>query len=302
MLNLEKPVDQIKEFLTSFQFQLCDALEVQEEGGKFKEESWKNVLGEGCTCVLEAGKHLERAGVNVSHILGERLPAAATTKHPDLTGCRFEALGLSSVIHPRNPYVPTTHLNVRFFVAYQEEKVVGWFGGGFDLTPYYGFEEDCKLWHQHALKACETLGEGYYKKFKSACDDYFFLKARNEPRGIGGIFYDDLSEPEFPRCFEFMKNVASHFLVAYITILKKRKNYPYGEKERDFQLYRRGRYVEFNLLYDRGTLFGLQSQGRIESILISMPPEVSWRYQWEPQPNSLEAKLYQDFLIKREWV
>lgn len=291
-------------FLRELQNHLCSALEAQEDEGKFVEDAWSynNGKGGGWTRVLEGGKHLERAGVNVSHISGDSLPPAATVKRPELAGFKFEAMGLSSVIHPRNPYAPTAHLNVRFFVAHCGDETVWWFGGGFDLTPYYGFAEDCELWHQHAKQACDVLGEEFYPKYKADCDNYFFLKHRNEPRGIGGIFYDDLNEFDFEKCFAFMQNVGKNFTVAYEKILARRKDHDYGERERAFQLYRRGRYVEFNLVFDRGTLFGLQSQGRTESILVSMPPLVTWQYDFKPEPGSEEEKLYKEFLVKRKWI
>jgi coproporphyrinogen III oxidase len=245
----------------------------------------------------------EQAGINFSHVYGEGLPASATAHRPELAGRRFEALGVSLVIHPRNPYVPTSHANVRFFAAYKEgEAPIWWFGGGFDLTPYYGFEEDAVYWHSVARAACEAFGDEVYPRYKKWCDEYFFLKHRNEPRGIGGLFFDDLNAWSFGRCLAFMQSVGDHYLEAYLPIIARRKSIPYGERERDFQLYRRGRYVEFNLVYDRGTLFGLQSGGRTESILMSLPPLVKWRYNWHPEPGSPEAELYQTFLRPREWL
>lgn len=304
MFKKEFILERIKPYLRQLQNNLCAVLEKEEENKKFIEDAWTYATGNGggWTRVLEQGQHLERAGVNVSHITGEKLPAAATQKRPDLAGFNFEALGLSTVIHPRNPYAPTAHANVRFFLAYQGDAAVWWFGGGFDLTPYYGFEEDCRFWHEHAKQACAVLGKDTYSKYKAECDEYFFLKHRNEPRGIGGIFYDDLNQPDFETCFQFMQNVGQHFTEAYAQILARRKQYVYGERERAFQLYRRGRYVEFNLVFDRGTLFGLQSQGRTESILVSMPPVVTWEYDWQPEPNTEEARLYKEFLVKRDWI
>ncbi len=291
-------------FLRDLQLRLCAALEKEEGRDKFQKEAWTYAQGQGggWTCVLEQGHHLERAGVNVSHIKGDQLPPSATQKRSELAGCQFEAVGLSTVIHPRNPYAPTAHANVRFFLAQKQDMLVWWFGGGFDLTPYYGFESDCRVWHQYAKQACACLGAAAYPQYKAACDEYFFLKHRDEPRGIGGVFFDDLNTPDFKTCFQFMQNVGNQFVAAYTLILSQRKDQTYGERERDFQLYRRGRYVEFNLVFDRGTLFGLQSQGRTESILVSMPPEVTWRYDWRPEPGSPEATLYTDFLIQREWV
>ncbi|MBI5448160.1 MAG: oxygen-dependent coproporphyrinogen oxidase [Gammaproteobacteria bacterium] len=296
--------ERIKPTMRTLQDNLCRALEKEEEGKKFLEDAWSYETGQGggWTRVLEQGKHLERAGVNVSHIIGEKLPAAATQKRPDIAGFAFEAIGLSTVIHPRNPYAPTAHANVRFFLAHRAEVAVWWFGGGFDLTPYYGFEEDARYWHTQAKQACEVLGPTAYVEYKAACDDYFFLTHRHEPRGIGGIFYDDLNQPDFETCFQFMQAVGNHFVEAYATLVGRRKDQPYTNREREFQLYRRGRYVEFNLLYDRGTLFGLQSQGRAESILVSMPPLVTWQYDYHPTPHSAEAALYETFLKKRDWV
>lgn len=291
------------EFLRGLQNRLCAALEKEEGGIKFREDEWSydKGCGGGWTRVLENGKQIERAGVNVSHIKGDSLPAAATQKRPDLAGFQFEALGLSTVIHPRNPYAPTSHANVRLFVATRGDQQVWWFGGGFDLTPYYGFVEDCQFWHEHARAACSVLGPEAYPSYKKECDEYFYLKHRDETRGIGGLFFDDLNSPDFETCFQFVKDVGNNFVTAYATLLAKRKETPYGVREREFQLYRRGRYVEFNLIYDRGTLFGLQSGGRAESILVSMPAEVTWRYDYHPEPGSPEARLYTDFLGARDW-
>ncbi len=259
--------------------------------------------GGGRSRVLADGAVFEQAGVNFSHVFGAGLPASATAHRPELAGRTFQALGVSLVIHPRNPYVPTSHANVRFFVAEKPgAEPVWWFGGGFDLTPYYGFEEDCVHWHKTAKAACNPFGADYYLRFKKWCDEYFLLKHRNEPRGIGGLFFDDLNENGFKHCFGFLKSVGDHYVPAYLPIVQKRKATPYGERERDFQLYRRGRYVEFNLVYDRGTLFGLQSGGRTESILMSLPPLVKWRYDWKPAPGTPEAKLYEVFLKPRDWA
>jgi coproporphyrinogen III oxidase len=245
----------------------------------------------------------EQAGVNFSHVLGDNLPPSATAQRPELAGRRFEALGVSLVVHPHNPYVPTCHCNVRFFIASKAgAEPVWWFGGGFDLTPYYGFEDDAVHWHKTAKAACDPFGKDYYARFKKWCDEYFYIKHRNEPRGVGGLFFDDLNENDFHHCFGFMQSVGDHLLPAYLPIVQRRKDTPYGKRERDFQCYRRGRYVEFNLVYDRGTLFGLQSGGRTESILMSLPPQVSWRYDWQPEPGSPEAKLYEIFLKPRDWL
>jgi coproporphyrinogen III oxidase len=253
--------------------------------------------------VLQQGNVFEQAGVNFSHVTGRQLPGSATAHRPELAGRAFEAMGLSLVIHPRNPYVPTSHANVRFFIAEKPGQApVWWFGGGFDLTPYYGFDQDCRHWHQTAKAACDPFGEGIYAQYKAWCDDYFFLKHRQEPRGIGGLFFDDLNEWGFDRCFAFMQSVGDHYLPAYMPIVQRRKKTGYGERQRNFQLYRRGRYVEFNLVYDRGTLFGLQSGGRTESILMSLPPLVRWQYNWRPTAGSEEARFYEKYLKPRDWV
>ncbi len=253
--------------------------------------------------MLSAGNVFEQAGVAFSHVAGDSLPPAATEKRPELAGRSFQALGVSLVIHPLNPYVPTSHMNVRFFIAEkQEEKPVWWFGGGYDLTPYYGFEEDATHWHKTAWSACTPFGEDVYTRFKKWCDEYFFIRHRGESRGIGGIFFDDLNEWDYTQCFAFMRSVGDSYLDAYLPIVKKRKDKVYGDRERDFQLYRRGRYVEFNLVYDRGTIFGLQTGGRTESILMSMPPEVKWRYNWQPEEGTPEAALYEKFLRPRDWL
>jgi len=276
-----------------------------EEEGAFREDLWDRGgdTGGGRTRVLEKGKVFEQAGVNFSHVRGGSLPASATQHRPELAGRNFEAMGVSLVIHPDNPFVPTSHANVRFFIAEKEgEKPIWWFGGGFDLTPYYGFEEDAVHWHQQAKKACDPFGENVYVDYKKWCDEYFFLKHRKEPRGIGGLFFDDLNEGGFEHCFALMQSVGDHYISAYAPIVERRKALPYTEKEKDFQLYRRGRYVEFNLVYDRGTLFGLQTGGRTESILMSLPPQVSWRYDWSPEPGSAESKLYDVFLQAKDWL
>lgn len=296
-------LEAIKKYLLALQDKICSALE-KEDGNKFLEDNWLRAEGGGGkTRVLENGAFIERAGVNFSHVFGANLPPSATLQRPELVGRHFQALGLSLVIHPRNPYIPTTHLNVRFFCAEKKDaEPVWWFGGGFDLTPYYGFVEDCLHWHKTAKAACDPFGEEIYSCYKKWCDDYFYLKHRQEARGIGGIFFDDLNVWEFERCFDFMQSVGDHFLLAYLPILQKRKNTSYGERERQFQCYRRGRYVEFNLVYDRGTLFGLQSGGRTESILMSLPPEVNWLYNWQPDEGTAEAEFYEKFLPARDWL
>lgn len=294
----------IKTYLLGLQNQICQALEGEEPAAIFSEDSWQRVQGGGgCSQVLENGDVFERAGVNFSHVFGDALPASATARRPELAGRSFQALGVSLVIHPTNPYVPTSHANVRFFVAEKDgEDPVWWFGGGFDLTPYYGFVEDCAHWHQVAKNACDPFGETLYADYKKWCDDYFYLKHRDEPRGIGGLFFDDLNALGFEKSFAFMCSVGNHFIPAYLPIVKKRKNHTYSDQERAFQLYRRGRYVEFNLIYDRGTVFGLQSGGRSESILMSMPPAVNWRYNWQPSAGSKEEDLYKTFLKPRDWL
>jgi coproporphyrinogen III oxidase len=294
----------VKSYLLSLQDRICAAIEAEDGSGRFQEESWERPEGGGGRSrVLSEGAVFEQAGVGFSHVHGQGLPPSATAQRPELAGRSFEALGVSLVFHPRNPYVPTTHMNVRFFLAEKPgHEPVWWFGGGFDLTPYYGFEEDAVHWHTIAKEACEPFGPEVYPRFKRWCDEYFFLRHRNEPRGIGGIFFDDLNEWGFERCFELLRSVGDHFLPAYLAILDRRRDTPYGERERDFQLYRRGRYVEFNLVWDRGTLFGLQSGGRTESILMSLPPLVRWRYNWRPEPGTPEARLYEEFLKSRDWA
>ena len=294
----------VKNYLLGLQERISSALEKEDGAQRFKEDAWERPEGGGGRSrVLAEGAVFEQAGVNFSHVFGTTLPPSATAHRPELAGRAWQALGVSLVIHPRNPYIPTSHMNVRFFIAEKEGSTpVWWFGGGFDLTPYYGFEEDSVHWHQTAKAACAPFGEDYYARFKKACDEYFYLKHRNEMRGIGGLFFDDLNEMSFKHSFDFMRSVGDHYLPAYVPIVQRRKNLTYGERERDFQLYRRGRYVEFNLVYDRGTLFGLQSGGRTESILMSLPPLVKWRYNWQPEPGSAEARLYTEFLKARDWL
>jgi coproporphyrinogen III oxidase len=294
----------VKTWLLGLQDRICAVIEAEDGSGRFAEEQWERPEGGGGRSrVLAEGTVFEQAGVGFSHVHGPGLPQSATAQRPDLAGRSFEALGVSLVFHPRNPYIPTTHMNVRFFVAEKPgHDPVWWFGGGFDLTPYYGFEEDAVHWHSVAKETCEPFGPEVYLRFKRWCDEYFFLKHRSEPRGIGGLFFDDLNEWGFERSFELLRRIGDNFLAAYLPILRRRRDMPYGERERDFQLYRRGRYVEFNLVWDRGTLFGLQSGGRTESILMSLPPLVRWRYNWRPEPGTPEARLYEEFLTPRDWV
>ncbi len=293
----------VRSWLVGLQGRIVAELE-RLHGGSFRRDPWERPEGgEGLSCVIEDGALFERGGVNFSHVAGGRLPASASAVRPELAGRGFEAMGVSLVLHPRNPYCPTVHLNVRFLVAVREgELPAWWFGGGMDLTPYYGFEDDARHFHAACRDALAPFGADYYPRFKRWCDQYFFIRHRNEPRGIGGIFFDDLSEPHFDACFALVQSVGEHFLPAYVPIVERRRGIAYGERERDFQAYRRGRYVEFNLVYDRGTLFGLQSGGRIESILVSMPPVAKWRYCWTPEPGTPEERLYTEFLKPRDWV
>ncbi|HIC80746.1 MAG TPA: oxygen-dependent coproporphyrinogen oxidase [Kiloniellaceae bacterium] len=297
-------IEAVRTYLLELQDRICDTLALEDGGPGFREDRWHSAEGGGGRSrVMEEGEVFEKAGINFSHVHGAGLPASATAQRPELAGRAYQAVGVSLVIHPRNPYIPTSHANVRFFIAEKEEEPpVWWFGGGFDLTPYYGFEEDACHWHRTARAACESFGAEVYPRLKQWCDDYFFLRHRNEPRGIGGLFFDDLNEWGFERSFEFMRSVGDHYLPAYLPIVQRRRETPWGEGERTFQLYRRGRYVEFNLVYDRGTLFGLQSGGRTESILMSLPPLVSWRYDWQPEAGTPEAELYDRFLKPRDWV
>jgi len=288
----------VRDYLTALRARLVSALEAL-DGNAFTADAWQRAEGGGgTTCIIEDGKLFERGGVGFSHVSGRELPPSATAAHPEIAGQHYEATGVSLVLHPRNPYCPTVHLNVRFFCAGD----VWWFGGGMDLTPYYGFEEDAKHFHLTCKRALDPFGAELHPRYKKWCDEYFFLKHRNEPRGIGGIFFDDLASPDFSTAFSLVRSVGDHFITAYAPILERRRAMPWGDTERAFQCYRRGRYVEFNLVYDRGTLFGLQSGGRTESILMSMPPAVIWRYNWTPAPGSAEAKLYSDFLKPRDWI
>jgi coproporphyrinogen III oxidase len=293
----------VRAYLTDLQNRIIAALEAL-DGGTFRRDAWQRPQGgSGESRVIEESHLFERGGVNFSHVTGGNLPPSATANRPELAGRSFEAMGVSLVLHPRNPYCPTAHMNVRFFIATAEgQEPVWWFGGGMDLTPYYGFAEDARHFHQTCKDALAPFGEAVHPRYKKWCDEYFFLKHRNEPRGVGGVFYDDLNEGGFERCFDLTRSVGDAFVPAYLPILEQRRHLAYGERERDFQAYRRGRYVEFNLVWDRGTLFGLQSGGRSESILMSMPPVVKWRYDWQPEAGSAEAALYTDFLPPRDWV
>ena len=297
-------IEQVKKYLIDLQQTICSEIELLDGGTVFEQDYWSrdDQRGNGVTCIISNGNVFEKGGVNFSIIRGDKMPKSATALRPELEGRKYTALGVSLVLHPDNPFIPTAHANVRFFVAEEQGKdPIWWFGGGFDLTPYYGFDEDAVHWHETAKKACIPFGEDVYPKYKKWCDDYFYLIHRNEQRGIGGLFFDDLND-DFEKCFDFMKSVGSHFTEAYIPIAKKRMNTTFSEKEKDFQLYRRGRYVEFNLIYDRGTLFGLQSGGRTESILMSLPPKTQWSYQYKIEPGSEEEKLTSYFLKPRDWV
>jgi coproporphyrinogen III oxidase len=301
----------IRDYFTGLQDGIIRELEAM-EGQPFLRDAWDRPQGGGgISRLIEEGELFERGGVNFSHVKGEQMPASATAHRPELAGRRWEAMGVSLVLHPRNPYCPTAHMNVRSFVAYPKEAAqepIWWFGGGMDLTPYYGFEEDARHFHRTCRDTLAPFGSDVHARYKKWCDDYFFLKHRNEARGVGGIFFDDLSEggeggeTAFQRCFSLTQAVGNSFATAYLPIIERRRDLPYGERERDFQAYRRGRYVEFNLVWDRGTLFGLQSGGRTESILMSLPPIVKWRYDWQPEPGSDEARLYSDFLPPRDWL
>jgi len=303
-------IEAVKQYLQSLQQRIVDALEAEDGEGRFIRDEWQRphdadtgLTGGGIVRLLSEGAVFEQAGINFSHVRGEQLPPSASAHRPEMAGRSFQALGVSLVIHPRNPYVPTSHANVRLFVAEKAgEEPVWWFGGGFDLTPYYPFHEDVIAWHQTAKAACEPFGAEVYPKYKKWCDEYFYLKHRNETRGVGGLFFDDLNEGDFDTGFAFLRSVGDAYIDAYTPIVSKRKELPYGERERDFQLYRRGRYVEFNLVFDRGTLFGLQSGGRTESILMSLPPLVKWRYNWSPEPGTPEADLYLNYLKPRDWL
>ncbi|ASP38000.1 coproporphyrinogen III oxidase [Bacterioplanes sanyensis] len=307
-------VTAVRNYLLDLQDRICAALEAEDGQATFEHDDWQRepgassgLTGGGRTRVMANGAVIEKGGVNFSHVHGQQLPASATASRPELAGRSFQALGVSLVIHPHNPYVPTSHANVRLFVAEKDgEEPVWWFGGGFDLTPFYPFEEDVVHWHQTAKDLCQPFGAEVYPRYKRWCDEYFFLKHRNETRGVGGLFFDDLNDwgdgADFERSFAFMQAVGNGYIDAYCPIVARRKAQPYGEHERKFQCYRRGRYVEFNLVFDRGTIFGLQSGGRTESILMSMPPVAHWDYDWQPQPGSWEERLYTDFLPHKDWV
>ena len=298
-------IEQVEKYLLNLQNDICEEFGGLDTKSSFDKDVWQREdgRGSGITRVITNGSLFEKGGVNFSIISGDKMPKSATELRPELAGRKFTALGVSLVLHPENPFIPTTHANVRFFIAEnEEEEPLWWFGGGFDLTPYYGFEEDAIHWHKIANKACEPFGEKVYEKYKKWCDDYFYLSHRDEQRGIGGLFFDDLNEGGFDSCFEFMKSIGNHFVEAYKPIVLKRQETPYTEKQKDFQLYRRGRYVEFNLVQDRGTLFGLQSGGRTESILMSLPPKVKWIYQFNISPNSEEEKLTNYYLKPRDWI
>ncbi len=297
-------IESVKTFLLALQDKICAALEGADGKAKFIEDNWQREAGGGGrTRVLTGGDVIEQGGVNYSYVHGDNMPASATAHRPELEGRSFQACGVSLVIHPENPNIPTSHANVRFFIAEKEgHDPIWWFGGGFDLTPYYPVEEDVIHWHQVAKDLCDPFGEAVYPKYKKWCDDYFYLKHRKETRGVGGLFFDDLNDAGFEQSFAFMQAVGEGFLDAYLPIIERRKATAFSEQQRDFQLYRRGRYVEFNLVYDRGTLFGLQTGGRTESILMSLPPLVRWQYNYQPEPGSPEAELYEKYLVPREWV
>ncbi|MDN4502327.1 oxygen-dependent coproporphyrinogen oxidase [Alteromonadaceae bacterium BrNp21-10] len=297
-------IHQVIEFFHKLQDNICQTLELSDGKGNFKEDNWQRLEGGGGrTRVLRNGNVIEQGGVNFSHVYGDEMPASATAHRPELAGRSFQACGVSLVIHPRNPHIPTSHANVRFFIAEKDgEDPVWWFGGGFDLTPFYPQLDDVQHWHKVARDLCLPFGDNVYADYKKWCDEYFYLKHRDETRGVGGLFFDDLNQWGFEKSFDFIKAVGNGFLDAYVPIIEKRKNTQWTEQEREFQLYRRGRYVEFNLVYDRGTLFGLQTGGRTESILMSMPPLVRWEYCLEPMPGSKEELLYRDFLHPRDWL
>ncbi len=304
MSDFDSSIAQVGKYLQSLQQNIVHALEDTDGKASFRRDEWEREGGGGgLSRILTDGAVFEQAGVGYSHVYGEELPPSATKARPELAGRGFQAMGVSLVLHPKNPYVPTTHANFRFFCAEADDgSPIWWFGGGFDLTPYYPFQDDVLHWHRMAREACSKFGDDVYGRYKKWCDEYFFLKHRNETRGVGGLFFDDLNEWGFDRCFEFTQTVGDQFLPAYLPIVDARKNHPFGERQREFQLYRRGRYVEFNLIYDRGTLFGLQSGGRTESILMSLPPRVRWEYDWHPETNSPEEKLYKEYLVPREWL
>ncbi len=304
MSDFQFDIDPVKQYLLGLQDAICTGLETADGQATFKEESWQRPGGGGGRSrIIENGALLEKGGVGFSHVMGDQLPPSATASRPELAGARWQAMGVSLVMHPENPFVPTSHMNVRLFVAEKEGMdPVWWFGGGYDLTPYYGFDEDCTHWHQTAKQACDPFGETVYRDYKQWCDEYFYLKHRDEPRGVGGIFYDDLNKWDFDTSFGFMQSIGNSYLPAYLPIIEKRRALPWTQANRDWQEYRRGRYVEFNLVFDRGTIFGLQSGGRTESILMSLPPHVQWKYNYQPKPGTAEAKLTDYYLTNRDWV
>ncbi|MGQ7270378.1 oxygen-dependent coproporphyrinogen oxidase [Marinobacter nauticus] len=303
-MSQQPDIQAVKDYLIGLQERICQRLEAVDGQASFIRDSWQRPEGGGgISRVLADGGVIEKGGVNFSHVMGETMPASATAHRPHLAGAPWQAMGVSLVIHPNNPYVPTSHANVRFFIATPEDSApVYWFGGGYDLTPYYGFEEDCVHWHRTAKAACQPFGDSVYADYKRWCDDYFYLKHRQEPRGVGGLFFDDYNTGDFDLDFAFMQAVGDSYIEAYEPIVRRRMDQPWGEREREFQLYRRGRYVEFNLVYDRGTLFGLQSGGRTESILMSLPPLVRWDYDRRPEPGTEEARLTEYFLTGRDWL
>ena len=300
---IDSDIDKVRQYLQELQKNII-SMAYEYDNKNFYEDSWsRDEGGGGITCVLQDGSCFDKVGVNFSDISGDQLPEAATNIRPELQGRNYQAMGVSVVCHPKNPHIPTAHLNVRLFIAYNKNSnPVWWFGGGFDMTPYYGYEEDAIHWHKTANEVCSPFGKEIYDEYKKNCDDYFHIKHRNEQRGIGGIFFDDLNMWEFEKCFNFIKSVGNGFIKAYEPIVKKRLNESYNDKQKDFQLFRRGRYAEFNLVYDRGTLFGLQSNGRTESILMSMPPLVKWKYKYEIEKDSDEEKLYNNFLVPKKWI
>ncbi len=304
MSDFQFDIDPVKQYLLGLQDAICTGLETADGQATFKEESWQRPGGGGGRSrIIENGALLEKGGVGFSHVMGDQLPPSATASRPELASARWQAMGVSLVMHPENPFVPTSHMNVRLFVAEKEGMdPVWWFGGGYDLTPYYGFDEDCIHWHQTAKQACDPFGETVYRDYKQWCDEYFYLKHRDEPRGVGGIFYDDLNKWDFDTSFGFMQSIGNSYLPAYLPIIEKRRALPWTQANRDWQEYRRGRYVEFNLVFDRGTIFGLQSGGRTESILMSLPPHVQWKYNYQPEPGTEEAKLTDYYLTNRDWV
>ncbi len=297
-------INAVEEYLRALQMRICSSLEDADGKARFRHDRWDRPGGGGGESrILSDGNIFEQAGVGFSHVFGDQMPPSATQTRPELAGKSFQAMGVSLVLHPYNPYIPTTHANFRFFSTdSDDDQSIWWFGGGFDLTPYYPFHEDVVHWHQAAKDACDPFGADVYPEYKQWCDEYFYLKHRSETRGVGGLFFDDLNKPGFEQSFALTQSIADRFLPAYLPIVSARKKHKFGERQREFQLYRRGRYVEFNLIYDRGTLFGLQSGGRTESILMSLPPRVRWEYAWQPEAGSPEADLYDNYLQARDWL